>query len=452
MSDTYDHDVVDDGCCQNHETYVQMETIDYNILIETLFFNLTGRTLQKPDDLAMSKTGQTLLTVFFTINIILSIVGNILVILVLTCVSRIWTDLTSYLVNLSVADLTMAVFCMPFTFPTIFAGHWKFGKVMCPTVIFLQQVSVIVSVYTLTAIGIDRYYAILHPLTKRVTKNRTKHVICIIWVVSICLSIVQLVSARSIPYDLNEDYDIEGDTVYFCGEWLDPKTAGGYEVFVLIITYIIPLCILTYTYVNIGKRLWGRTLPGNIDRNRDLAHLKAKRKTIKMLVIVVLMFALCWLPLHVINVVMRIYPDIYVLEETQGTIRILHASFLWLACANSFVNPFVYVFINETFQTDLKRLLKCQGIRKWRRKHGSIMSASSRGNRSSTSSTRTRLSLVFSTSLKKSPSKKSTTSHKEHLNDDEDQAFRNNDVEKAIADNEFATTNFNEHDVVVSKA
>ncbi|XP_077977621.1 QRFP-like peptide receptor [Glandiceps talaboti] len=381
----------DEFSCQQEQVSRSLEwdKFDYEDLLEMLLRNCFNSTAEKTpllpgngrlspdyelyllstDDIELSRTQQILLTFSFTVNIILSVVGNVLVILVLTCATRMWTDLTTYLINLAIADLTMAIFCMPFTFPTISLGRWIFGTVMCPAVVFLQQVSVCVSIYTLTAVGIDRYYAILQPMKKRMTKSRTKLVICLIWSVSLSLSIVQLVSVRAVQFDLNDpkyhnrrevvNEDNNGNTVIvtFCAEWFDEKTAAGYELFIFIITYIIPLSLLLYTYVNIAKRLWGRQLPGHMDKNRDIAHMKSKRKTIKMLVIIVFMFALCWLPIHAINLVIRFHPLLYEAEKTQNIMRIMQGCFLWLACANSFVNPIVYGFINENFRMQLSYLL-----------------------------------------------------------------------------------------------
>nr|XP_006818712.1 PREDICTED: neuromedin-K receptor-like [Saccoglossus kowalevskii] len=134
-------------------------------------------------------------------------------------------------------------------------------------------ISVIVSICTLTAIGIDRYFAVMHPLKVRVTKNRTKIVFSIIWLIAISLATVQTVFVR-----VEENY-FDGETVYFCSEWLSEfQFAKAYEIFFLMATYTIPLCILCYTYSCVGVRLWGRTIPGNADKSRDQSQAKAKKK------------------------------------------------------------------------------------------------------------------------------------------------------------------------------
>jgi hypothetical protein len=61
------------------------------------------------------------------------------------------------LLNLSISDLLMAIFSIPFTYTIFMLGRWIFPKFLCPCVQFAQLCSVFVSIYTLTAIGIDRY-------------------------------------------------------------------------------------------------------------------------------------------------------------------------------------------------------------------------------------------------------------------------------------------------------
>ncbi|KAH8033193.1 hypothetical protein HPB51_008131 [Rhipicephalus microplus] len=62
----------------------------------------------------------------------------------------------TFLVNLALSDIAMAVFSIPFTYTDFMLGRWIFEPLFCPVVLFMQHVSVIVSVYTLTAIGVDR--------------------------------------------------------------------------------------------------------------------------------------------------------------------------------------------------------------------------------------------------------------------------------------------------------
>ena len=106
--------------------------------------------------LELPVASQVTLIMLYTLTALASLVGNAMVIFVLCCVRRNHSNLSRYLVNLAVADLTMVIFCIPFTFTETMLGHWIFGRTMCPLAQFMQVLSVGVSIFTNTAIGIDR--------------------------------------------------------------------------------------------------------------------------------------------------------------------------------------------------------------------------------------------------------------------------------------------------------
>ena len=99
---------------------------------------------------------QILLIVLYSTTAVISFISNIITIIVLVKGERLSSELWKYLINLSVADITMALFCMPFTYTMFMLGHWAFPVWFCPVVQSLQVLSVLISVYTLTIIGIDR--------------------------------------------------------------------------------------------------------------------------------------------------------------------------------------------------------------------------------------------------------------------------------------------------------
>lgn len=82
-------------------------------------------------------------------------------------------QVTNYFIcNLAVGDILMSLFCVPFSFfPTLLLQYWPFGSLLCHLVNYSQAISVLVSAYTLVAISIDRYIAILWPLRPRITKR-----------------------------------------------------------------------------------------------------------------------------------------------------------------------------------------------------------------------------------------------------------------------------------------
>ena len=99
---------------------------------------------------------QIVLVMVYSLTAAIALFGNVIAIWVLMSGKRSSKELRLFLVNLSLADITMALFSIPFTYTDFMLGRWIFAPMFCPIVQLMQMTSVFVSVYTLTAIGIDR--------------------------------------------------------------------------------------------------------------------------------------------------------------------------------------------------------------------------------------------------------------------------------------------------------
>lgn len=213
----------------------------------------------------------------YTLAVILGASGNITSIVVFTRGRRCNTDIKGFLINLAIADLMMAVICLPFSFTSALLKNWVFSEPMCPIILFMQMLSVTVSVYTNTAISVDRFLAIKFPLKIMKTSRRAiTYSIVVIWIISALICAVQLWVGKVIPLPNGKAacmekwpaHDGEGDMNY----------KKLYTVIVLIITYAIPVFFIMTMYGLVCIKLWFRTTPGLEDSTRDSRQLKAKRK------------------------------------------------------------------------------------------------------------------------------------------------------------------------------
>ncbi|KAL5018289.1 hypothetical protein ScPMuIL_004011 [Solemya velum] len=289
------------------------------------------------------------LILLYSFTTVTAILGNVTAITIFAKGKRSKTDLRPFLINLAIADLIMAIFCIPFTFTYQILEEWVFSRPMCPIVLFLQMVSVTASVSTNMAIGIDRFYAVAFPLRLRITTSRYRLIIGIIWLITLGLASAQFSLGRA---------ELTADNILECGEKFENEVLQRvYTMFVLFLTYITPLAILTITYSIVGRILWRRTTPGNADAVRDQLQLKSKRKVVKMLVTVVTLFGLCWLPLHTFILVLDFNPDIEKNESLGDILSYTYYGVHWVAMSNSFVNPIIYGFMNESFRIDLKHFI-----------------------------------------------------------------------------------------------
>lgn len=212
----------------------------------------------------------------YTLTTVLSAVGNLLLLTVFSLSRRWKSDLGAFLTNLALADLLMAIFCMPFTFSKTLMAEWIFSGPMCPVVLFIQTLSVTTSVATITAISVDRYRAVVHPIRSRASGPRSCTVVAWIWIVSSVLASVQLYVGRAIRSKNSACREITD-----CVElWPEPSELWRrtYTLLILTFAYLCPMGVITVTYGFVGCRLWKRKTPGNADGPRDILQLQSKRK------------------------------------------------------------------------------------------------------------------------------------------------------------------------------
>jgi hypothetical protein len=84
-------------------------------------------------------------------------ITNISAVIILVKKMKTSIELRKYLINLSAADLSMTIFSVPFNYADVMYGYWRFPLFMCPFSRFKTFRTACVSIFTLTAIGIERY-------------------------------------------------------------------------------------------------------------------------------------------------------------------------------------------------------------------------------------------------------------------------------------------------------
>lgn len=80
----------------------------------------------------------TLRILLYTLIFLVSVIGNLLIIVVLTVNKRMRTVTNTFLLSLAVSDLMMAVFCMPFTLIPSILKNFIFGAAMCKIVSYFM--------------------------------------------------------------------------------------------------------------------------------------------------------------------------------------------------------------------------------------------------------------------------------------------------------------------------
>ncbi|XP_049767981.1 tachykinin-like peptides receptor 99D [Schistocerca cancellata] len=184
----------------------------------------------------------------------------------------------------------------------------------------------------------------------RPSKLRAKLCIAAIWCVSGALAAPMAAALRVVV--VTETVGERVVTKPFCiNVHLSNEAMMSYRMVLFLVQYLTPLCIISYVYARMALRLWGSKAPGNAQDTRDATLMKNKKRVIKMLVIVVTLFAVCWLPLQTYNVLQDVFPYI----NEYHYINIIWFCCDWLAMSNSCYNPFIYGIYNEKFKREFRQ-------------------------------------------------------------------------------------------------
>ncbi|XP_026474921.1 tachykinin-like peptides receptor 99D [Ctenocephalides felis] len=294
-----------------------------------------------------------LLSVFYGSISVMSVAGNSLVIWIVATSRSMQSVINCFIANLALADIVIGLFAIPFQFQAALLQRWDLPEFMCAFCPYIQTLSVNVSVFTLTAIAIDRHRAIMTPLRARPSKSKAKVIITLIWLVSAVLA-SPIAIALKVEQVLDEEQNELGimKKKPFCRNVrLDDNVLMVYRYLLVFLQYVTPLCIITCVYARMSLKLWGSRAPGNAQTLRDASLTRNKKKVIKMLVIVVALFALCWLPLQTYNLLQFAFPAV----NEYKYINIVFFTCDWLAMSNSCYNPFIYGIYNDKFKREFRR-------------------------------------------------------------------------------------------------
>ncbi|CAL8107549.1 unnamed protein product [Orchesella dallaii] len=301
--------------------------------------------------------GISVMIIGYIFVFLFGVVGNCSVLIVVAKLHRMRTVTNFFICNLALADLLVLLFCLlPNLISNIFVP-WILGWFLCKTVPYIQGVSVCASVYSLVAISMERCISIQWPFQYQITKRKGKKIIIAIWIWSCSVALPWVLYFDTYKAD-EENPDID-----FCIEkWPDSYGNWSRYYFLIgnfIICYVLPLSIIFICYLTIWFRVYRRPVPNDSNhKSMEIMHQKAKTAVMKMLLVVVLIFALSWLPLYCITLRMKFGSEIRS-DLENDIISFIYPIAQWLGCFNSGINPVVYSFLNKKFRHGFYMIFKC---------------------------------------------------------------------------------------------
>ncbi|XP_052565605.1 cardioacceleratory peptide receptor isoform X2 [Culex pipiens pallens] len=282
------------------------------------------------------------------------VLGNSAVLVTLLLNKNRKSRMNFFIKQLAIADLCVGLLSVLTDIIWRMTVSWKAGNAACKAIRFAQASVTYASTYVLVALSIDRYDAITHPMNFSGCWNRARRLVVAAWSLS---------ALFSLPiFYLYEERSIQGKKQCWI-DLVDPWRWQVYMCWVASSLFVLPALIISACYAIIVKTIWAKgAIMGPIDRTRngmaDLASRrassrgiipKAKVKTVKMTIVIVIVFVLCWSP-YIVFDLLQVFGQI---PETQTNIAV--ATFIQsLAPLNSAANPLIYCL----FSTQVCRMIK----------------------------------------------------------------------------------------------
>jgi len=291
-----------------------------------------------------------IIPIIFSLIVAFGLAGNVLVIVVI-CINQQMRSTTNILIlNLAVADLLFIIICVPFTAAFYVLPQWPFGIVWCKIFQYMIYVCAYASVYTLVLMSLDRYLAVVHPIHSIPyrTQQNTMWILLCLWGVILCGHTPLLFHSNVLNYVTNnENFSacLNLKTV------TDQQASKIFYGSLFVCGYVLPLSLIVVLYGVMLKRLLYGVVPGGSQRAESI---RSKTRVTKMVVIVVVIFALCWLPIHIVFIIQNF--GSYHNSVSYLAIQMVSNC---LAYMNSCVNPILYAFLSNNFRQSFKKVLCC---------------------------------------------------------------------------------------------
>ena len=254
------------------------------------------------------------------------------------------TPMNFLLVNLAVADMTVAVFiAIRYIFTLVFVHpKGEIGDFVCQLLTgeAFTWVGALASAFSLVCIALERYLAIKFPYDeqKRITTAKLKIIVVVLWVMA---------ASWNMPLFLYARYDPVSEFCLF--HWPSANFSKFHSPACAAVYGALPITIMIYLYSKLVYKLWFRPISSSstiAQQNK----LRYRKKSARLVVTVSVIYSVCWIPVLAIYVIssftsLQIYSSV-------------HTTSIVFVTLNSAINPVLYSLQSDRFRKHMIALLQ----------------------------------------------------------------------------------------------
>ncbi|KAL9972687.1 hypothetical protein ACROYT_G019046 [Oculina patagonica] len=303
------------------------------------------------------KIGKTLA---YCVIIVVSLTGNLLIGTIVFKIKSMRRTINYLIVNMAMSDLILPIFVFPRILTDLYIGHWlvdgTFGLALCKLAYFMQDVSTAVSIQSLVLIAVDRFGAVVFPFRPPVVSAK----LCPFYILATWIVAMAIHS----PYFFARKLGLSRGGRLACRlQWNEAfgesSSLENYYLALFFVLALIPFALMTILYSIIIVKLRSQKMPGgeSVSAKEQEKRLKRDRSVLKMVLAIVMGFALCWAPFNVLA-----FLQFFVWDKNQPlTCGLWHFRFfaLYMAYANCAINPCICFIFSGNYREGLKSLFGC---------------------------------------------------------------------------------------------
>uniref|UniRef100_A0A667WU20 Adenosine receptor A1 n=1 Tax=Myripristis murdjan TaxID=586833 RepID=A0A667WU20_9TELE len=270
-----------------------------------------------------------------------SVIGNVMVVWAVRINRSLRETTFCFIVSLALADIAVGALVIPLAI-TISIGlqtHFYSCLMVACTVLVLTQSSIL----ALLAIAIDRYLRVKIPMSYKrvVTPRRAGTAVVVCWLVSIVVGLTPMLGWNNLQRLRDNGSLVTEDLLVTCQ--FENVISMEYMVYFNFFGWVLPpLVLMLVIYAEIFYMIHKQL-------NKKQHNGQRHRQHAKSLALVLFLFAVSWLPLHILNCITLFCPT------CEKPMYLIYIAIL-LTHGNSAVNPIVYAFRIKKFRTAFRKI------------------------------------------------------------------------------------------------
>ncbi|XP_078375554.1 RYamide receptor-like [Oculina patagonica] len=318
-------------------------------------FNTTVNETQPPNCSSLGNlTAERIGKIFaYCLILIVSLAGNTLIGIIVYKTKSMRKTINYFIVNMAMSDMLVPIFVIPKRiidlYPQLWSnGHDLFWQVFCKANPLMSYISCFVSTECLILIAVDRFGAVVYPFRRPLINSKLcPYLILATWIFAVVLSFPYVFAFKLVEYE---------------GKWMCmARFSDAYfgEVYLLVLPlllYVISFASMLGLYSIVVFRLASQKIPGESSSNAEEQRVRRHRNVLQMTVAIVSGFVFCWAPVNT-----YLFLSYFVWDNTTRlSCGITQFQFfaLFLASANSAINPCICFTFSGYYRQGLKSLLR----------------------------------------------------------------------------------------------